>query len=255
METNTLSPPKDFPAKSEITDIRPLLGTMPDAELARRSGVKCSKVSRLRIAAGIPTYDPLAHLRRPEVEAAIGNMPDSEVVRRFNLECACGTVTQYRIKHLKRPAFLCSERMELTQREIDMLGTDTDEEVARRIGICRDVVGVWRRRLGIPRVSRAGSLSVPWEPEEEALLGTDTDAAVAGRINRSAGAVAQRRRFLSIPPFRGQGSGARRRADEIPIPVAHRNHNPRKKKDCPRAPGEARGCLTTPAQQKKQHHG
>jgi hypothetical protein len=75
--------------------------------------------------------------------------------------------------------------------ELALLGTDTDEAVAARVGRTLDAVRLKRDRLRIPP-------SRVWTAEELALLGTAPDEVVARGIGRSLSDVGRQRRALGI---------------------------------------------------------
>jgi hypothetical protein len=75
--------------------------------------------------------------------------------------------------------------------ELALLGSDTDEAVAARIGRTLDAVRLKRDRLRIPP-------SRTWTAEELALLGTAPDEVVARGIGRSVSDVGHQRRKLGI---------------------------------------------------------
>ncbi len=83
-----------------------------------------------------------------------------------------------------------------TPEDDTLLGTMTDGDLARRLGISLTAVAHRRRRLGIP-IRFAHRL--PWTPEADALLGTDTDTAIAARLGCSVATVCLRRQKLKIP--------------------------------------------------------
>jgi hypothetical protein len=80
-----------------------------------------------------------------------------------------------------------------TKRQLVLLGTAPDEEVARRTGRTAEAVRQKREELGIP--NPAGNR---WTVEEVALLGTMPDTKVASRVARSVSAVTQKRIKLGI---------------------------------------------------------
>lgn len=87
-----------------------------------------------------------------------------------------------------------------TEEEIALLGTLTDNQVARRIGdISYIAVQKKRRALGIPP---AKPVHPPWTSEQIAMLGVLSDAELAQRTGRSSKAISQKRNQLGIPRVR-----------------------------------------------------
>jgi hypothetical protein len=84
-----------------------------------------------------------------------------------------------------------------TARQLALLGTLPDAEVARRTGRAPNAVRLMRERRGIP--NPAGNR---WTAEGLALLGTLPDREVARRLGRSLSSVTQKRCQLGIAnPF------------------------------------------------------
>ncbi|NLP63310.1 hypothetical protein [Paraburkholderia sacchari] len=87
-----------------------------------------------------------------------------------------------------------------TAKEIALLGTVSDAQVAERIGgISFSTVQKKRQELGIPSAMPA---HFPWLPEHLALLGVLDDAELARLTGRSTRAVNQKRNKLGIPAAR-----------------------------------------------------
>src|SRR5881392_3810970 len=86
-----------------------------------------------------------------------------------------------------------------TPREIRLLGTKPDAEVARRIGRTVEAVSLKRQVLDI-----GAPLQTPWRDEEIKLLGTQPDRAVGKLIGRSLAAVQGKRLLLGIPSWKAK---------------------------------------------------
>jgi hypothetical protein len=81
-----------------------------------------------------------------------------------------------------------------TKAEEKLLGSDTDEEIGRRLDRDRATAGDHRRQLRIPP-------KVPdWTQEEIELLGTVPDRQLAQQLGRTLFSVQNRRLKLGIPP-------------------------------------------------------
>jgi hypothetical protein len=89
-----------------------------------------------------------------------------------------------------------------TPEELALLGTDTDEAVARRLGRTRSAVTSRRVNMGIGAFSGWSAGGRDWTAGELGLLGGDFDEVIAGRIGRTRPAVSQMRLELGIPAFR-----------------------------------------------------
>jgi hypothetical protein len=79
--------------------------------------------------------------------------------------------------------------------DIALLGTKSDKEVGKVLGLPEHVVVYKRRSLGIE-----ANVLEPWKDDEIALLGTDIDSEVARRLGRSLLSVRTKRFRLGIPP-------------------------------------------------------
>jgi hypothetical protein len=86
-------------------------------------------------------------------------------------------------------------RRQWSVEEIAMLGTDTDNTIARALGLPMKVVRNERLRLGIPGVSQR------WQEHEIAVLGTEPDSQIAQSLGKSLQSVRQKRAHLGIPTF------------------------------------------------------
>lgn len=128
------------------------------------------------------------------------------------------------------------KKYEWTADRVALLGTDTDKEIAKKLGIHRVTVRMRRRSLGIARyyaykdlplgkvsdaaIARAKGVTVsavaqqrrrygipaaqkqtPWTAAHVALLGTDTDKEVGRMVGRNAMAVYIARRTRGIPAY------------------------------------------------------
>ena len=85
-----------------------------------------------------------------------------------------------------------------TAREIRLLGTAPDPEIALRLGRTLWAVMLRRGRLHIQNPAPKFRW---WTPAEDRLLGTMPDEELARRLNRTVQAVARERKLLRIPGF------------------------------------------------------
>lgn len=134
-----------------------LLGTISDAAVAERMGGKASTVMFKRQELGIKAY-----------KAPVSH-----------------------IKGKKRPNF------NWTEEALSLIGTMTDAEVAKRLGLSNGAVSLKRRSLGIPgRSVKHPAIDIP--DNLRPYLGVWSDAAIARKIGVSAGVVSRQRRQNQI---------------------------------------------------------
>jgi hypothetical protein len=89
-------------------------------------------------------------------------------------------------------------RRKWTERELAMIGTDSDRAVAEALGLPVGVVRYKREQLGILHFPE------PWKETELRLLGTAPDSQLARTIGRSASAIRRMREKLGIATFEAQ---------------------------------------------------
>jgi hypothetical protein len=87
------------------------------------------------------------------------------------------------------------EQRPWTKREIDLLGTARDVDVARMIDRSRQAVRHKRRILGIPSVQHR-----PWTEADDRIVFTLSPAAAALRLRRTLHAIYGRRKKIMKPP-------------------------------------------------------
>jgi DNA-binding CsgD family transcriptional regulator len=86
-----------------------------------------------------------------------------------------------------------------------LLGTDSDANVAARLGVHRGSVLRMRRILGVPAFgpqAGKGHSWFNWTLDAQAMLGRMPDEAVAKRLGLSRGAVTAQREKLGVPSYR-----------------------------------------------------
>lgn len=97
-----------------------------------------------------------------------------------------------------------------TNEMLELLGTMSDQEVAKRVGVTDSAVNIKRRTLGILSYGKSTQANKhPWSKKELAMLGKLSDAQVARNIGLSAGVVAAKRRSLGRPIAGGKTSRQR----------------------------------------------
>lgn len=208
-----------------LSEVIPLLGKMPDVELAKRYGGLSSRYSYLRKKHGIAAFQPeksgplesgperkqqrqqrpaasearklsLLRTRQPtytlpdEVMARLGKVND----RQLSSESG---VPFHRIKHyrtwLQIPAY--RKRSVIEQELIDSLGKMKDEDVAAKFGRTHSWVRKERKKRGIPGFKFE---SIPGLIES---LGTMHDFEVAEKFGVSSNWVLKTRSERGIPIF------------------------------------------------------
>jgi len=195
-----------------------LLGTMPDARLARRLGLTPNAVFERRRARGIAPFAPSAAERRKKWTkrrlARLGQVTDRELAEELGMTAS--SVVEKRMS-LGIPS--CTgrpgrPRRHWTKEELALLGRLHDTEVARRLGIGRRYVWAKRRELGILARTEK-EIEARWTPQRLARLGKVPDRQLAAEMGITAAAVRgvrERRgivRHRSKPAARTRGSGGR----------------------------------------------
>jgi hypothetical protein len=179
-----------------------LLGTLPDADLARRLACHPSSVAAMRRRRGIAPARPRRKVDwTDEMVARLGTASDREVA------ALCGvpaSSVQRKRCLLGIPAY--GERPHdgnggypWTRRTLKLLGRASDRDVARQLGISATSVGFKRTLLGIPPfVESVGR--VDWTDEMVALLGTVSDRQFVRRFPMGLDTVHLKRKELGIAP-------------------------------------------------------
>jgi hypothetical protein len=193
-----------------------LLGKAPDGEVARQLGVTAGMVGYRRHLLGIPAF-PAARQSSfwtPGRVALLGTATDREVARRLGVTAAtvCNRRHALEIRAFPAgqpapapPSFWTPERDAL-------LGTATDREIARRLGVT--AVTVWYRRhaLGIAAAGR-GRERRRWTRARVRLLGQVSDAEVGRRCGLATQTVRKVRLRHGIAAYRGRGFRIARTAE------------------------------------------
>lgn len=172
-------------------EIELLLGKVPDAEVARRTGRTRGAIQvkreKLRIL-----YVPMRDWPENELRL-LGKYSDREVARMTQRTLAS---VQSKRQDLKLPSATCVQR-DWTKQEDALLGKHSDREIARRLQRSYSSVQHRRQRLGIPRPNL---LALPWSELEDSLLGRLPDVVLSRQLNRTLAAVRFRRCDRKIPP-------------------------------------------------------
>jgi hypothetical protein len=88
-----------------------------------------------------------------------------------------------------------------TAKEMALLGTQTDKEVAQQIGVSPATVYVKRSKLGIPAHNGRPHFMCRWGTTELAMLGRFPDSEIAELTSRSLNEVVNKRKSLGIKPL------------------------------------------------------
>jgi hypothetical protein len=131
---------------------RPLLGTMPDHQVARQVGASLSSVHTLRTGLGIPSYastrsDPrLRDSWRSQALPLLGTMSDAEIAARVGV-CAKSVFLFRRKQGVPTQTAAWSAAAE------PLLGKMSDGKIARQFGVSAATVLKLRQARGIPPYS------------------------------------------------------------------------------------------------------
>lgn len=180
-----------------------LLGKIPDRAVALRARVSLKTVAAERRRRRIPAAAPRRQVKwTPRMIALLGADSDVAVAAELGL-----THSSVRWKRLRlgippyRLAFGRRQGYLWTPRALSLVGTATDADVARRLGISRDQVAYQRLKQGIaPYVP--GPRRIAWSREIIRFLGKHPDTEVARRFGIGGAAIAAKRRQLGIPAHR-----------------------------------------------------
>ena len=180
-----------------------ILGTRPDAAVARMMGVCVGTVLRKRQKLGIPASRPPKSINwSPDVIALLGKIPDGQVAKIYGMNIL--SVQKRRVDLGIRCYARKSKTWHYwTKKEIALLGKMPDGDVSLRTGINKASVAWKRGKLKIPPFTqkRPKKLLTDWTRKEIAVLGKMTDAAAAATLDLAHSAVRLKRISLGIPPF------------------------------------------------------
>ena len=180
-----------------------LLGTMPDAALAKKMGLTPGAVLEKRQKLGIPASRPPKPIDwNRDLIASLGRIPDRDLAKLYGIN----VLSSYKKRlELDIPCYARTSKTwhAWTDKEIALLGTMPDGEVALRTGIHKASVAWKRGKLKIPPFSskRPKKLLTDWTRKEIAILGTMPDAKAAAALDLAPSAVRLKRISLGIPPF------------------------------------------------------
>lgn len=96
-------------------------------------------------------------------------------------------------------------RMQWDCQHVAMLGTVSDKELGRRIGVSGYTVRDERMRRKIPAFAQ---MVIQWDDQKIKMLGTDTDIKISARLGVSKASVAAKRKALGIKPYAAHKSNS-----------------------------------------------
>lgn len=173
-----------------------LLGTRPDADLAKILGCKAFSVRDARRRYGIARFQSSLRVWTPEAIAMLGTMPDLELAVKLGVSRTA--VRVHRVSE-GRPSWVEQKiSVDWKPEMLEMLGTMSDRQLAARLGIKEACVTHKRTSLGIPSFQTR----TQWGEAELALLGTVPDREIAERQRRTVQQVSAARKRRKIPKFK-----------------------------------------------------
>lgn len=179
-----------------------LLGTRPDAELARLLGRSVIAVALRRSRLKIPHPNPAVRRWSEKEKKLLGTMPDKEIA--IQLGVAEKLIRGYR-ERLRIPVF-DRQLHRWTSAEDSQLGKERDEILAKRFAVSVSSIKHRRTRLGLflaKKLQRPKRSQRPWTAAELAMLGKMNDREIARRTGRWVHYVRWKREELDIAtPFR-----------------------------------------------------
>ena len=138
-----------------------MLGEVPDGRLAREYGISHNVVKLKRIEQGIFPFgktemDPVPEFP-DEVIELIGKVPDKRIADQYSV--SRNAIRLYRTIHkIELAEYIQPTEHEWTESQLALLGTMSDGNVARKIGIPREQVHHKRRTLGIAAFDRKATV-------------------------------------------------------------------------------------------------
>lgn len=125
-------------------------------------------------------------------------MPDEVLAKRLGV---VRSVIFYKRTTLRVAPFRGKNKYIWRQKDILLLGKNSDQEVAKTLGTYRKYVTEKRQALGIEAFAYQSQLWRRWSEEELAMLGSCTDKELAERLNLAVHCVTSKRHGLGIKAF------------------------------------------------------
>jgi hypothetical protein len=179
-----------------LKDLRTMSGRA--FERRYRAGKLAARLKRKEL--GLPAPSERNRPRfTPAMIALLGRRPDQRLARGFHM-----SLKQVRKMRLKlgirtyKETFL--DNAKWPREALALLGTMSDEQVAKRLGTHRGCVSVKRYALGIPRFNPP----YQWTRKTLALLGRKPDGELARELGVTTRIVEKKRYKLGIPSHRSR---------------------------------------------------
>jgi len=185
-----------------------LLGKLPDERVAEIMGISRKSVMGKRKRLGIESFAVGTQFWHPWTEeeiARLGITTDRELAEQLGIQPMCVTAKrrQLGIESFTKASGLKASR-EWTERELALLGTKTDNEVARELGLAKGIVWKKRNQLGISTIFSSKRSPVKWTPHILARLGNEPLQKIAEDIGVTREAVRQKCIKLGITARSGR---------------------------------------------------
>jgi hypothetical protein len=168
-----------------------LLGTRPDAEIAKLTKRTVLGVTLRRRRLKIPTFGSTFRRWTKAEDQLLGKLRDEELAKKLNRP-----ISGIRQRRRKRGLRLPDAPKPWTRKEERVLGKHSDSQTAKLLG--RTHHEIYHRRIKL-RISPFMPRHKPWTRAEEALLGTIPDGELAKQLQRSKHSIQTRRRSRDIP--------------------------------------------------------
>lgn len=172
-----------------------------NAQIARVYGLSRERIRQLRVAYGIPKSLKMHQKVPSEVLGALGKVSDGEIARMFPQYTRSKIFYVRRVKNIeaapKQDRFSCLEPIR------DRLGTLSDRQLAREMGVTVALVFDYRQKLGIPPFRKSPRSKdfevVNREKIKNLFLSGHSDKFIATDVGSTPASVAMiRRRDLKL---------------------------------------------------------
>ncbi len=144
--------------------------------------------------------------QKKEIEADLGRFSDAEIAKKYGIEKH--TIRQIRVQKGIDPNTWYRKRIKWDDKMIALLGTDTDNAIAERLGVSHSAVRDKRMKLRIKAFGHKMRPRKEYPQEMIDLLGTIPDEAVGLKFNLCNSRISSIRRGMGIPAFQHQNEDA-----------------------------------------------
>ena len=141
-----------------------LLGNVPDRQIAIEYEINPTTVKMKRLELGIPPFgkkhlDPIPDLPADVLNLA-GSVPDKKLADNYGVSRSA--IRSYRLQEqIPIAPYVQESQHKWTKRDEGHLGTMSDGDVARKLGLPKAMVSYRRRKLGIAPKRHAKTLGIP----------------------------------------------------------------------------------------------